>query len=147
MGEAGEFFTYGVPTTAAGFAVFEMLPDIQSQLCLRSVAHGNKFCTLGQDACAFGSHTKKIDVNMNSLYIARPKNSAFTHHYLATLKLSQSQPLEFLMEHHLVEEWVHLFETFKNYEEVMEEAEMAGVKKRALGTKATTITPQKWAII
>ena len=88
--------------------------------------------------------THKEDRSTGELFIhRRSQEQCLLSPFFELSKLSPHQRLDFLSETHTVEEWVLLFDTIDNCNEVLEEAEMAGVKNRALATKNTAITPRK----
>jgi hypothetical protein len=102
LGRSGELLTSGelgvsgesfLPSGSSGggasaLSLFEMTPDLQGMLCQGTVSNGVKFCTLGADQCNFGSHSKKIQTEVGSLYISSCRNSAFSHHFIPTSLLS-----------------------------------------------------------
>jgi hypothetical protein len=94
-------------------SLFEMTPDLLSSLCLGIVGNGLKFCTLGATQCTFTTHTKKVKVSTDTLYIASSRNSAFTHHFIGVGLLSADQRDAVLQECHSKEEWAHLFHIWK----------------------------------
>ncbi len=95
-------------------SVFEMTPNFASSLCLGSVGNGFKFCTLGASHCTFSTHSKKVSVKVDALYIAAGRNSAFANHFLESSFLSTDQLESLLQEHHSKEEWVQLFHSWKS---------------------------------
>jgi hypothetical protein len=80
------------------------------------VGNGLKFCTLGVTQCTFSTHTKKVKVSSDTLYIASSRNSAFSHHCIGVDLLSPDQREAVLQECHTKEEWVHLFHVWKSNE-------------------------------
>jgi hypothetical protein len=90
-----------------------MTADMDSNLCLGSVGNGLKFCTLGALQCTFSTHSKKVQVSQDTLYIAAGRNSAFTHHCISTSCLSSAQIIDILQERHTEEEWALLFHSWE----------------------------------
>jgi len=112
-GVSGESFVSGGPSSG-GLLVFVVTPELHASLCCGSVAGGVKFCTLGADACTFTTHSKKVEVLVNSLYVSTGRNSAFSHHHVPVGALSQDQLDHLLEESHSKEEWVRLFWSFNH---------------------------------
>ncbi len=101
LGATGESF---VPVAVSGGGaspsrwVFKMTSDLQCTLFLGFVGNGLKFCTLGAEKCAFTTHTKKVRVDVGSLYIASVRNSAFLHYAIPSSLLSPTQLTTILKE-------------------------------------------------
>ena len=93
---------------SGGLLGFVVKPELRSTMCCGAVAGGVEFCTLGAEACTFTTHSKKVEVHADSLYISTGRNSAFTHHHAPVAVLTQEQLTRLLEEAHPKEEWVRL---------------------------------------
>jgi hypothetical protein len=103
---------------APALSLFEMSVDMLRSLCLGSVGNGLKFCTLGESQCSFSTHSKKVHMAQDTLYIAAGRNSAFTHHSMPTRTLSRTQINQILQERHTKEEWALLFHSWKQNSQI-----------------------------
>lgn len=101
-GVSGEsLLSRGVP---GGLSAFIMIPELYDGLCCDAVAGGVKFCTLGVGVCTFSTHSKKVVVVPDHLYVSTGCQSAFTHHHAPTTSLSSAQLSTLLKERHSREE-------------------------------------------
>jgi hypothetical protein len=105
-GRSGEFLVSGGSTS--GLSVFVITPDLLDKMCCRAVAGGIKFCTLASAECSFTTHSKKVEVHSNSVYISTGRQSAFSHHYVPVANLSEEQVGRLLAERHSKDEWIRL---------------------------------------
>ena len=105
-GRYGEFFLSGGST--GGLSAFVTTPDLLEKMCLGAVAGGVKFCTLESSVCSFSSHTKKVEVRPDAIYISTGRQSAFSLHYAPVASLSGEQVERLLEERHTKDEWVRL---------------------------------------
>jgi len=105
-GTSGESVVSG--GLSGGLLAFVVMPELLASLCCGAVAGGVKFCTLGSDSCTFSTHSKKVDIQVNSLYISTERNSAFSHHHAPVDALSHDQLARLLEESHPKDEWVRL---------------------------------------
>ena len=90
-------------------SVFEKLHNLKSYLCLGSVGNGLKFCMLGASQYSFVTHSKRLKVIPDALYLGSSRNSTFSHHFIEKALLSTNQLEAVLQERHSKEEWVLLF--------------------------------------
>jgi hypothetical protein len=67
-----------------------------------------KFCTLGVGHCTFSTHSKKMVVVPDHLYISTGRKSALTRHHAPAALLSSDQLTCLLKERHSQEEWIRL---------------------------------------
>jgi len=105
-GRSGEFLVSGGST--GGLSVVVITPDLLDMMCCGAVAGGIKFCTLASADCSFTTHTKKVKVHPNSVYISTGRQSAFSHHYAPVANLSEEQVERLLAERHSKDEWIRL---------------------------------------
>jgi hypothetical protein len=59
--------------------VFVLSPESMSQLCLGAVSGGVKFCMLSNDKCSIQAHSRKVQVEPDTVYISGGKKSAYAH--------------------------------------------------------------------
>jgi hypothetical protein len=88
---SGEFFLRA-GGSGGDLSVFVLNPECASQLCLGTVNGGIKFYTLGRDKCTFSTHSRKVNVDLNHVYILGGKNAAFTHHHIPAVLLGPNLP-------------------------------------------------------
>lgn len=108
LGTSGEFSICS-GGSSGNLPIFVLTPKFQSQLCLGVVNHGTKFCLQGKTSCSCSSHARKTTTVLNHIYIISASKTAFTHHSLDAVFLTQSQLSSFLQELHPVDEWIRLF--------------------------------------
>jgi hypothetical protein len=85
-----------------------MTPELCDALCCGAVTGGVKFCTLGAETCSFATHTKKVGVVPDHIYISKGCQSAFAHHHAPIAVLSHDELSALLEEWHLQSESVQL---------------------------------------
>jgi len=104
---------------SAGLPVFVTSSESLSVMCRGAVAGGVKFCTLDSQECSFSTHVKKVEVQVNAVYISTGRNSAFTHHHAPVDGLSDVQLADLLREVHPKDVWIRLL---RGLSQVNEEA-------------------------
>jgi hypothetical protein len=109
VGSSGEFFSPPLSGGVSGsLPVVLMKPEFLRSLCLGSVSKGLKFCTLGAEACTYYTHSKKIKVVPEDLYIMADNKSAFANHHIPASLLCSDQLATILTEQYTKYEWVRL---------------------------------------
>jgi hypothetical protein len=88
-GRSGEFLLLGGSTS--GLSVFVTTLDLLDGMCLGAMAGSVKFYTLEALACSFTTHSKKVGVCPEAIYISTGHQSAFTHHYAPVALLLPSR--------------------------------------------------------
>jgi hypothetical protein len=79
-GGRGEFSIHAVGGTGArDLSLFVLAPDLLLQLCLGAVNGGIKFCTLPCDKCTVCTHSRKVALEGNHLYINAGQNAVYTN--------------------------------------------------------------------
>jgi hypothetical protein len=88
--------------------VFVLTAELVQDMCCGAVSGGVKFCTLGASKCTFSSYHKKVAVLSDELYIAAPRNTAYSSHHVPVRLLSEGQLMAVLREQHPKDKWVRL---------------------------------------
>jgi len=70
---------------------------------------GVKFCTLGVEHCSYSTHSKKVQVLPNHIYIKAGPKAAFTYHKIPAAQFSVDQLHQFLGETRPLDAWAALF--------------------------------------
>jgi hypothetical protein len=141
-GVLGEFLTGGVPSDSGVFSAFLMTPELSQDLCLGEVA-GLKFCTLGKASCHIRKHSKKVAVKANYVYVAGPRNSAFSQLSVDPELIPSDQLSQLLSEKHTLDEWQKLFGSISIARAPISLDEFPSFKARALDTMSFGVTPRK----
>ncbi len=94
--------------STGGLSVFVITPDLLDKMCCGAVAGGIKIRTLVSAECSFTTHSKKVEVRSNSVYISTGRQSAFSHHYAPVANLSEEQVGRLLAERHSKDKWIRL---------------------------------------
>ncbi len=140
----------GTPTSDSGvFPVFLMTEDIATNLCLGEKP-GLKFCTLGRSTCSVRKHfNKKVSVLKDWIYIAGPRNSAFSEILLDVRAVPPEQLEKLLSEKHTLVDWQRLFGAINSSAQGDLGANLAPdvfelVKEKAIQQPVTfSVTPRK----
>lgn len=91
--------------------MFVLFPESMSQLCLGAVSGGVKFCMLSNDKCSMQAHSRKVQVEPDTVYIRCGKNSAYAHPRLPIDSIGGSLNL-MLGELRPREDWLKIFQSY-----------------------------------
>lgn len=94
-----------------GRDIFVTTSEVLSKLCLGAVNGGVKFCTLGVEQCSYSTHSKKVLVQPDHVYILAGPKAAYSNHFIPVDKFLPDQLQQFLGETRSLEEWIQLFNT------------------------------------
>jgi hypothetical protein len=142
-GVLGESFaTGGVPGDIGIFSAFIMSSQMASDLCCGEVA-GLKLCTAGCSTCSIRKHVKKVNVLIGRIYIAGPRNSAFTQITLDPSLVPTALVPRILSEKLSLDTWQRLFGAISQLSVVLTEDEFESVKSRVLTGTSFGLTPRK----
>jgi hypothetical protein len=105
--QSESFLSGGV--SSSGHDIFVTYPDVLDKLCCGMVNGGVKFCTLGVEHCSYSTHSKKVQVLPNHIYIKEGPKAAFTYHKIPAAQFSVDQLHQFLGETRPLDAWAALF--------------------------------------
>jgi hypothetical protein len=129
-GGSGEFSLCVGGSGAKNYSVIVLAPELLANLCLGVVNNGVKFCMASCSDCTVGSHSKKVMVNPDHVYINAGKNAAFTDPHLPVSYMG-SDLNTYLGELRPREDWLRIFQAY------MEENEESNTVSKVL------VTPKK----
>jgi hypothetical protein len=118
--------------------MFVTTPELLDLMCCGAVAGGVKFCMLRSSECTFTTHSKKVEVASDAIYISTGRNCAFSHHHAPVSRLEDSQLPLLLSEQHSKEDWIRLLRGLNQAMNVDEEGGLAQVPKQVSILEAFT---------
>jgi hypothetical protein len=131
-GTLGESFAAGgVPNDLGVYSVFIMTSQMASDLCCGEVA-GLKLCTAGRSTCLIRKHSKKVKALIGHIYIAGPRNSAFTQITLDPTLLPSAQLSQVLAERYSLDTWQALFGALNKAPHPLSAEDVESIKTSAI---------------
>jgi hypothetical protein len=79
-------------------------------MCLGAVNNGIKFCMASAQDCSIGTHTKKVAVELNHVYVNAGKGAAFSDPHIPVSFMEEADLNSYLAELRPREAWLRIFQ-------------------------------------